>query len=83
MSLYYIKIFNFYIIFQIHNKNNFFNSWNVFSVKVFDNCHYSSHEKKAAPPVNMSKLLGFGYAEEENKSLNDDDASSETSCFLL
>lgn len=38
-----------------------------------------SHEKKAAPPVNMSKLLGFGYAEEENKSLNDDDASSITS----
>ncbi len=31
----------------------------------------------------MSKLLGFGYVEEENKSPNDDDASSETNCFLL
>ncbi|XP_018974817.2 uncharacterized protein C7orf57 homolog isoform X1 [Cyprinus carpio] len=38
----------------------------------------SSHDKKAVAPVNMSKLLGFGYAEEEDKSL-DDDASSITS----
>ncbi|XP_016093721.1 uncharacterized protein C7orf57 homolog isoform X1 [Sinocyclocheilus grahami] len=38
-----------------------------------------SHEKKGAAPVNMSKLLSFGYVEEENKSLNDDDASSITS----
>lgn len=38
-----------------------------------------SHDKKATAPVNMSKLLSFGYAEEENKSLNDDDASSITS----
>ncbi|XP_043096935.1 uncharacterized protein C7orf57 homolog isoform X2 [Puntigrus tetrazona] len=38
-----------------------------------------SHDKKVAAPVNMSKLLSFGYAEEENKSLNDDDASSITS----
>ncbi|XP_073688003.1 uncharacterized protein C7orf57 homolog [Garra rufa] len=38
-----------------------------------------SHDKKATAPVNMSKLLSFGYVEEENKSLNDDDASSITS----
>ncbi|KAL1273173.1 hypothetical protein QQF64_029035 [Cirrhinus molitorella] len=38
-----------------------------------------SHDKKAAAPVNMSKLLSFGYALEENKSVNDDDASSITS----
>ncbi|XP_058636247.1 uncharacterized protein C7orf57 homolog isoform X1 [Onychostoma macrolepis] len=37
-----------------------------------------SHDKKATAPVNMSKLLSFGYAEEENKS-PDDDASSITS----
>ncbi|XP_026069909.1 uncharacterized protein C7orf57-like [Carassius auratus] len=37
-----------------------------------------SHDKKATAPVNMSKLLSFGYVEEENKSL-DDDASSITS----
>ncbi|XP_016304760.1 uncharacterized protein C7orf57 homolog [Sinocyclocheilus anshuiensis] len=37
-----------------------------------------SHDKKATAPVNMSKLLSFGYADEENKSL-DDDASSITS----
>ncbi|XP_059427443.1 uncharacterized protein C7orf57 homolog isoform X2 [Carassius carassius] len=38
-----------------------------------------SHDKKGAAPVNMSKLLGFGYNEEENKSLIEDDASSITS----
>ncbi|XP_026114816.1 uncharacterized protein C7orf57 homolog isoform X2 [Carassius auratus] len=38
-----------------------------------------SHDKKGAAPVNMSKLLGFGYNEEENKTLIDDDASSITS----
>ncbi|XP_051986723.1 uncharacterized protein C7orf57 homolog [Xyrauchen texanus] len=35
-----------------------------------------SHEKKKATPVNMSKLLSFGYVEESKKSPNDDDASS-------
>lgn len=30
----------------------------------------------------MSKLLSFGYAQDEDKSPNDDDASSESSCFL-
>ncbi|XP_050969204.1 uncharacterized protein C7orf57 homolog isoform X2 [Labeo rohita] len=38
-----------------------------------------SHDKKAAAPVNMSKLLSFGYVQEENKTINDDDASSITS----
>ncbi|XP_005165906.1 uncharacterized protein C7orf57 homolog isoform X1 [Danio rerio] len=38
-----------------------------------------SHDKKEAAPVNMSKLLSFGYAQDENKSPNDDDASSMTS----
>ncbi|XP_066521176.1 uncharacterized protein C7orf57 homolog [Hoplias malabaricus] len=38
-----------------------------------------SHDKKvAAAPVSMSKLLSFGYMEDENKS-PDDDASSLTS----
>lgn len=52
------------------------------SILVFDDCLSSSHDKKAVAPVNMSKLLSFGYAEEEDKSL-DDDASSETSCFFF
>uniref|UniRef100_A0A8C9TPU5 Si:dkey-276j7.1 n=1 Tax=Scleropages formosus TaxID=113540 RepID=A0A8C9TPU5_SCLFO len=34
-----------------------------------------SYEKKAAP-VNMSKLLSFGYVEDEKKSPSEDDASS-------
>lgn len=38
----------------------------------------TSYDKKAAP-VSMSKLLSFGYVEEERKSSNDDDASSVTS----
>ncbi|XP_056157357.1 uncharacterized protein C7orf57 homolog [Lampris incognitus] len=38
----------------------------------------TSYDKKA-PPVSMSKLLSFGYVEEEKKSPNDDDASSVTS----
>ncbi|XP_029113589.1 uncharacterized protein C7orf57-like isoform X1 [Scleropages formosus] len=37
-----------------------------------------SYEKKAAP-VNMSKLLSFGYVEDEKKSPSEDDASSVTS----
>lgn len=37
----------------------------------------TSYDKKA-PPVSMSKLLSFGYCEDENKSPNDDDASSVT-----
>ncbi|XP_051753880.1 uncharacterized protein C7orf57 homolog isoform X2 [Ctenopharyngodon idella] len=39
----------------------------------------TSHDKKKAAPVSMSKLLSFGYAQDENKSPNDDDASSITS----
>ncbi|XP_067315324.1 uncharacterized protein C7orf57 homolog isoform X4 [Pseudorasbora parva] len=40
----------------------------------------TSHDKKKTAPVSMSKLLSFGYAQEENKSPNDDDdASSITS----
>ncbi|XP_051569203.1 uncharacterized protein C7orf57 homolog [Myxocyprinus asiaticus] len=39
----------------------------------------TSHEKKKATPVNMSKLLSFGYVEETKKSPDDDDASSITS----
>ncbi|KAM4601974.1 uncharacterized protein C7orf57 homolog [Polymixia lowei] len=39
----------------------------------------TSYDKKA-PPVSMSKLLSFGYVEDEDKkSPNDDDASSVTS----
>ncbi|XP_029925630.1 uncharacterized protein C7orf57 homolog isoform X2 [Myripristis murdjan] len=38
----------------------------------------TSYDKKA-PPVSMSKLLSFGYVEDEKKSPNDDDASSVTS----
>ncbi|XP_010888528.1 uncharacterized protein C7orf57 homolog isoform X1 [Esox lucius] len=37
-----------------------------------------SHDKKTAP-VSMSKLLSFGYIEDEKKSTNDDDSSSVTS----
>ncbi|XP_023693102.1 uncharacterized protein C7orf57-like [Paramormyrops kingsleyae] len=37
-----------------------------------------SYDKKM-PPVCMSKLLSFGYVEEDKKSPNDDDASSMTS----
>ncbi|XP_055068824.2 uncharacterized protein C7orf57 homolog isoform X3 [Misgurnus anguillicaudatus] len=36
----------------------------------------TSHDKKTAAPVSMSKLLSFGYVEEEKKSPNDDDTSS-------
>ncbi|KAJ8003549.1 hypothetical protein DPEC_G00149500 [Dallia pectoralis] len=38
----------------------------------------TSHDKKTAP-VSMSKLLSFGYIEDEKKSTNDDDSSSVTS----
>ncbi|XP_071771360.1 uncharacterized protein C7orf57 homolog [Centroberyx gerrardi] len=38
----------------------------------------TSYDKKA-PPVSMSKLLSFGYVEDEKKSPDDDDASSVTS----
>ncbi|KAM3842734.1 uncharacterized protein C7orf57-like [Diretmus argenteus] len=38
----------------------------------------TSYDKKA-PPVSMSKLLSFGYMEDEAKTPNDDDASSVTS----
>lgn len=43
-------------------------------------CKYKrlSHDKKATAPVSMSKLLSFGYMEDEKKS-PDDDASSMTS----
>ncbi|KAG9277617.1 uncharacterized protein C7orf57 homolog [Astyanax mexicanus] len=43
-------------------------------------CKYKrlSHDKKAAAPVSMSKLLSFGYMEDEKKS-PEDDASSMTS----
>ncbi|XP_060774649.1 uncharacterized protein C7orf57 homolog [Neoarius graeffei] len=34
-----------------------------------------SHDKKATVPVNMSKLLSFGYMEEEKKSPDDDNSS--------
>ncbi|XP_035385892.1 uncharacterized protein C7orf57 homolog isoform X2 [Electrophorus electricus] len=37
-----------------------------------------SHEKKAAAPVSMTKLLSFGYMEEDKKS-PDEDTSSVTS----
>ncbi|KAK1798766.1 hypothetical protein P4O66_007049 [Electrophorus voltai] len=36
-----------------------------------------SHEKKAAAPVSMTKLLSFGYVEEDKKS-PDEDTSSKT-----
>ncbi|XP_060724937.1 uncharacterized protein C7orf57 homolog isoform X1 [Tachysurus vachellii] len=42
----------------------------------------TSHNKMATAPVNMSKLLSFGYMEEEKKS-PDDDASSVTSEQLI
>ncbi|XP_077055463.1 uncharacterized protein C7orf57 homolog isoform X1 [Siphateles boraxobius] len=38
----------------------------------------TSHDKKKTAPVSMSKLLSFGYAQDEDKSPNDDDASSIT-----
>lgn len=43
-------------------------------------CKYKrlSHDKKAAAPVSMTKLLSFGYMEDEKKS-PEDDASSMTS----
>lgn len=41
-----------------------------------------SIEKKTAP-VSMSKLLSFGYIEDEKKSTNEDDCSSTTDLLCL
>ncbi|KAM6945713.1 uncharacterized protein C7orf57 homolog [Aplochiton taeniatus] len=40
--------------------------------------HVERCQDKKAPPVSMSKLLSFGYVEDETKSPNDDDTSSKT-----
>ncbi|KAL7890659.1 hypothetical protein AOLI_G00001350 [Acnodon oligacanthus] len=61
-----------------HMENLSLNQKDIEETNKYKRRYISSHDKKTIAPVSMSKLLSFGYMEDDQKS-PDDDSSSMTS----